>query len=64
MTEKQMVLQVIFSPDNKNMRIDMKRVGVTDQEAIGILEMAKQSILEENKQRQTIVTQSKDNGNL
>ena len=58
--KKEMLLRVAYSEDGLNMRMDMKKIGISPQEALGLLDMAKERLMDEIKERQ-IVTK-KENG--
>jgi len=54
---KELLLRAVYSEDGKNMRLDMKKSGISPQEALGILEMAKDRLLDELKKSQVVTQQ-------
>jgi len=52
--KKELLLRAAYSEDNMNMRMDMKKTGMSPQEALGILEMAKDRLLDEIRKQQVV----------
>ncbi len=54
MIKKELLLRAAYSEDGANMRMDMKKTGMSPQEALGILEMAKDRLLDELRKQQVV----------
>lgn len=51
---RQLLLRAIYSEDNKNFRMDIHKSGISAQETIGILEIAKDKLMDEVKQKEVV----------
>jgi hypothetical protein len=59
--QKELLLRATYSEDGANLRMDMKKTGMSPQEALGILEMAKDRLMDEIKERQIVTKQTTKN---
>jgi hypothetical protein len=57
--QKHLLIRVLFDDQGTSFRIDMQKAGMTTQEALGILEIAKTQLIAEVKQNQ-VVTSKED----
>ncbi|MBD3259169.1 hypothetical protein GF371_00900 [Candidatus Woesearchaeota archaeon] len=56
---KNLLIRVLFDEPGTSFRIDMQKTGLTAQEAIGILEIAKNQLMNEIKQNQVVTSREK-----
>jgi len=59
--KKELMLRAVYSEDGLNLRMDMKKTGISPQEALGILDMAKDRLMDELKERQIVTKKTKKN---
>jgi hypothetical protein len=52
--KKELLLRAAYSDDGLNMRMDIKKTGISPQEALGILDMAKDRLMSELKEKQIV----------
>ena len=57
--QKHLLIRVLFDEQGTSFRIDMQKAGISTQEALGILEIAKTQLIAEVKQNQ-VVTSKED----
>ncbi|MBW3012955.1 hypothetical protein KY325_04180 [Candidatus Woesearchaeota archaeon] len=58
--QKHLLIRVLFDEPGTSFRIDMQKTGLTSQEAIGILEIAKNQLMNEIKQNQVVTSREED----
>ncbi|MBW2987437.1 hypothetical protein KY336_02695 [Candidatus Woesearchaeota archaeon] len=54
--QKHLLIRVLFDDQGTSFRIDMQKAGMTTQEALGILEIAKTQLIAEVKQNQVVTS--------
>jgi hypothetical protein len=61
--KKELLLRAVYSENGINMRMDIKKTGLSPQEALGIMEMAKERMMDELKEKMIVSKkQVNDNG--
>jgi hypothetical protein len=54
--QKHLLIRVLFDDQGTSFRIDMQKAGISTQEALGILEIAKTQLIAEVKQNQVVTS--------
>jgi hypothetical protein len=61
--KKELLLRAVYSENGVDMRMDIKKTGLSPQEALGIMEMAKERMMDELKEKMIVSKkQVNDNG--